>query len=240
MFFAEGIRCLSQALEFGMHFDTLIYAPQLMDLQSSRFLISKMERMGIPTKAVSAEVFHSISIANNAQGIGAIVRQRSKDLRLLNPDDGNCLVALSHVQSPGNMGTIVRTADAAGVGGFILIGEQIDPYEPGTVRASMGSLFAQKFVRTSMRDFAAWKSQHQCFVVGATPGGGRDYHEFTYPGRTVLFIGSERKGLSEEELSHCDELVRIPMVGKLDSLNVAIATSILLYEIYNQRRANLS
>jgi TrmH family RNA methyltransferase len=149
-------------------------------------------------------------------------------------------VALSSIQSPGNLGTLLRTADAVGAAGVILLGDGVDPYDPAAVRASMGAIFSQRFVRASTRELAAWKRRSGALLVGTSPAAPTDYQALTYPPSLVLFMGHERQGLSPEEQALCDELVRIPMVGSSDSLNLAVATSVMLYEVFNQHRAGRS
>ena len=140
------------------------------------------------------------------------------------------------MQSPGNLGTILRCCDAVGCAGVILLGKATDPYDPACVRASMGALFTQRFVRCTPEEFMAWKQKHGCLLVGTSPHAGDDYQKATYPAPVVLFMGSERKGLPPEFQTLCDRMVRIPMIGSSDSLNLAMATSVLLYEVFNQRR----
>jgi len=140
------------------------------------------------------------------------------------------------VQSAGNLGTLIRSCAAVGAAGLMLIDSSADPYDPGTVRATMGALFSQRIVRATAAEFRAWKQRHGCTLVGTSPAGAEDYHEMDYPERVVLFLGSEKKGLSPDEQAMCDRMVRIPMVGDTDSLNLGVAGSVLLYELFNQRR----
>jgi len=127
--------------------------------------------------------------------------------------------------------------DAVGASGVILIGDSTDPYDPTAVRASLGAIFSQRVVKASFAQFAAWKRRHGCFVVGTSPAASADYRQIPYPTRVVLFMGSERVGLSPEQEAVCDAMVRIPMVGRCPSHHVAVATGIVLYEIFSQRRA---
>jgi TrmH family RNA methyltransferase len=117
------------------------------------------------------------------------------------------------------------------------VGRASDPYDPASVRASMGALFSQRFVRTTAEELFAWTRRHHCLLAGTSPAGAADYRAVSYRPPTVLFMGSERKGLPPEHQARCDAVVRIPMVGSSDSLNLAVATSVMLYEIFNQRRA---
>lgn len=145
-----------------------------------------------------------------------------------------CWLAAHSVRSPGNLGTIMRTAEAVSAAGIIMLGDNVDPFHPATVRASMGSIFSLTLVRTNFKSFASWASDNECFVVGTSPGAQLDFRLVAYPRRTIVFLGDERKGLSDEELAACSAVVSIPMVGDVDSLNVSIATGVMLYELLSQ------
>jgi TrmH family RNA methyltransferase len=185
---------------------------------------------------VTAAVFASLSDKEGKHGIGAVVRQRWDSLASIRPEDGLCWIALGTVQYPGNLGTILRVSDAVGGAGGLLIGHTADPYDPTAVRASTGAVLSQRLVRTHLEDFARWKQQHQITLIGASPAATLDYRDVAYPAPLALFMGSEGRGLSPQEQALCDRMVRIPMVGRSDSLNLAVATSLLLYEIFHQRR----
>ena len=143
-------------------------------------------------------------------------------------------------QDPGNIGTILRTCDAVGVSGLILLANSADPYDPSAVRASMGAIFTQRLVRATWNDFVAWKKAHAVPLVGTSGGAAQDYQRVAFPAPMVLLMGSEREGLSPTQQAACDLLVRIPMVGHSDSLNLAIATAVVLYEAFDQKRSAIS
>jgi TrmH family RNA methyltransferase len=158
-------------------------------------------------------------------------------LHAISPKTGLCWVVLENVRSPGNFGSLIRTSEAIGGAGFILIGPHIDPFDPNVVRASMGAIFRQRFVRTTHGSLRNWLRRHRCVVVGASPEGPIDLHRFDFPRPTILLLGEERRGLTPFQRGLCRRLVRIPMAGAADSLNVAIAGSLLLYEVYRARTA---
>ena len=237
-FYTEGIRFVAQAAEAGAPIELLVVAPELLTNAFGRRLVRRLRQEGVAALEVSAEVFRSLGLAEEPQGVGAVLRQRWMPLSFIHPSEGLCWVAVSTVRSPGNLGSMIRTGDAVGAAGVLFIGEGPDPYDPATVRASMGALFSQRFVRTTLPELAAWKERHGCLLVGTSPAAREDYHQIRYPPPTVLFMGGERKGLSPEEQALCDRMVRIPMVGRSDSLNLAVAASLMLYEVFNQRRAH--
>lgn len=164
--------------------------------------------------------------------MAAIFRQPAISLSDINPKDAICWTAVSHLRSPGNFGTLIRTSAAVGAGGFILIGDDIDPFDPNVIRATMGAVFKQRIVRARFEEFRKWIRQHRLPVIGASPGGTLSYDLASYNPPTVLMLGNEHSGLSENERSLCGQLVRIPMAPEMDSLNVAVAGSLLLYEVF--------
>src|SRR5262249_22173648 len=147
-----------------------------------------------------------------------------------------CWLALQTVRSAGNLGTILRTAAAVGSAGLFVLGSQVDPYDPAAVRATMGALYAQQLVRTTPAALDEWKRRHRCLLVGTSLTAPTDYQARAYHSPTILLMGEERKGLPSDLMALCDDLVRIPMVGGSDSLNLGVATGVMLYELFNQRR----
>jgi TrmH family RNA methyltransferase len=238
MFFVEGVRNVVHAIESGFPIEALIYSEKLLIVPIARRLVRDRCRSGTPTLDVSPEVFRRISMTPRASGVGAIVAQRWSPLHCASPKAGLCWVLLEAVRSEGNLGSLIRTSEAVGGAGFILVGPRIDPYTPAVVRASMGALFRQAFIRTNDRSLRNWVRRHRCRVIGASPGGSADLHRFDYPRPTILVLGEERQGLSPVQRSLCTDLVRIPMVGAADSLNLAVAGSLLLYEVYRARSAS--
>ena len=146
-----------------------------------------------------------------------------------------CWLALSAVQSPGNLGSLLRTADAVGAAGLLALGADVDPHDPAVVRATMGSVFSRVFARATPGELVAFARRTGCTVVAAAPRAAHDYRAVSYRRPVVLLLGGERRGLADDELRAADVTVRIPMVGRTDSLNLAVAASVLLYEVYAQR-----
>jgi len=244
LFFVEGLRIVGEAMQVGADVETLVVAPDLLRSGFGWDLVDTARRRGLECLEVSGHVFESLSVKERPQGLGAVVRQRWTTLQEAaagGPERsgaaaGLLWVALSEVADPGNLGAILRTCDAVGSAGVILVGGTTDPFDPGCVRASMGAVFSQRLVRTGLGELAAWARRHSCTVVGTSAGAAEDYRGADYGERTVLFMGSERHGLSAEEKAVCSRMVRIPMVGRADSLNLAVATGVVLYEIFHQRQ----
>jgi TrmH family RNA methyltransferase len=248
LFTIEGLRIVAEALEQAkagrVKVETLVVAPELLKSAFGRDLVAEQASSGVPILEVSGEVFERISLKEGPQGLVAVVRQRWLPLQeaRLEVDQAlasNTWVALDAIADPGNLGTILRTHDAVRGKGVILLDQSTDPFDPSAVRGSMGAVFTQSLVRASFDEFAAWKRRCGYPLIGTSDKATVDYHNHSYPPSFVLLMGSERQGLQQHHLALCDEVVRIPMLGKSDSLNLAVATAIVLYEILNQRRDKL-
>jgi len=237
--YVEGIRTVLGALESDWgDVALLIVAPDL--LKSDRALkgIAEAEKRGIERLDISAEVFKTLSNRDGPQGLSAVVRQRWTSLRSLELEDGDTWIALTAVADPGNLGTILRTADGAGASGIILLENSTDPWAHSAMRASTGAIFSRHLVRAEWPTFLAWAREQTVTLVGAADDAETPYRGANYGARTILLLGSEREGLSTEQREACDQLVAIPMRGQVDSLNLGVAASLVLYEILDQREAS--
>ena len=232
LFFVEGVRNFVAAMDQRFSIETLLYSEKLLTAPLARKFVRQSKRAGVPFARVSPEAFRSISSAEHASGVAAILHQRIQTLEQIQPDQFSCWTVLSNVQSLGNFGTLLRTSAAIGAAGFILLGQHIDPYEPVVVRATMGALFKQTLVRTNVEQFRRWIHTHRLAVIGASPDGVVEYDQVRYTRPTILLLGNERSGLTDEQRSLCKQIVRIPMVAGSDSLNLAVAGSLLLYAVF--------
>lgn len=235
-FYIEGVRIVAQAAKSGAQIEMCIIAPELLSSEYGWEIVHRLRAAGVPIVELSPAAFGSISFKENLQGIGAVVRPRVESLEDVQLDRTLGWVALDAVGNPGNLGAILRTSDAAGCAGIIMLGHTTDPYHPAALRASMGAVFSQRLIRASFDEFADWKRDRGCPVAGASGTADQEYRHVEYPTPLVLLMGSERLGLSLPQQALCDFLVRIPMVGTSDSLNLAVATSIVLYEVFYQHR----
>jgi TrmH family RNA methyltransferase len=235
-YYIEGARIVAQAIQAGAEITLGVIAPDLLAGQHALDTANALKATGAQVVDLNVPAFESISFKENLQGIGAVVRYHFGKLDDIPTAEGRLWVALDNVGNPGNLGAIMRTCDAVGGAGLLLLGDTTDPFHPTAVRASMGSLFALKMVHARFEEFVEWKRKHQYAVIGTTPDVEQEYREVTYPNPAILLMGSERLGLSAQQQAACDLLVRIPMVGTCDSLNLGVATSIVLYEIFHQQR----
>jgi TrmH family RNA methyltransferase len=230
-FMAEGLKLVIDALELGFEIKTLVYAKSVKDKPQVVQVATKTVARGGLVLEVSEKVLSSITRRDNPQMVVGIFTQRWTTLRDIKPKTGETYIALDRVRDPGNLGTIIRTADAAGASGVILVGESTDPFSMETVRATMGSVFAVPLVKTSVADFLGWKKTAGVQIVATHLAGAVDYRTIDYKKKpVVLLMGNEQSGLPEELAREADALARIPQTGRADSLNLAIATGIMLFE----------
>ncbi len=228
--YVEGIRLVYEALNRGTDVCELILAPEIAKSEISEEIVKLAKERLLTITEVSTSVFEYLSSKDGPKGIAAIVKQKWGNLELLkNP--GKYWVALFEVADPGNLGTILRSVDGAGGEGVILIGNCSDPYDPTAIRASMGAIFTKKIIRCCENDFILAVSSSEKILIGTSDKSNVEFHDVDYKNNTILLMGSERQGIPLSLLRECDEIVSIPMAGTCDSLNLAVATSIILYKI---------
>lgn len=233
LFVAEGASVLLTARDCGWAPRMLVSGPDAAAASAFTALRVWAEASGADHLDVTAAVLEKIAAKENPQSLIGVFEQRWAGL----PDvcaEGSrqaVWVALEEIRDPGNLGTIIRTADAAGAAGIILVGNTCDPYSREAVRASMGSVFAVSIARADHGGFVEAARSWPGNVVGTHLKGRRDYREATYERPVLLVMGNEGAGLSDALSDVCSDLVRIPMIGRLDSLNLAVATALMLFEI---------
>jgi TrmH family RNA methyltransferase len=241
-FVVQGIQPVWQAVEAGADIETLIVAPDLLRPPAATAMVFDQEQQGLPVARVSADLFTRIADRDGPAGLAAIVRARPVPLAGLAATAGSVFVALHEVGNPGNLGTIIRTASAAGAAGVVLIGPATDPYDPAAVKASMGALFdVPVAVAATGTEFLAWAADQRVTVLAAALGGERTLWAAEFAPPLAILLGSEGEGLPASLLDRIDpaagQRVRIPMTGTAESLNLAVAAGILLYEV--RRRTGL-
>lgn len=226
----EGIRHVGEAVEAGAAVRTIFYAPDLLTSDFARELVRSQQSAGVECLPCSPEAFAAMADRENPQGILAVVAVEETRLEQLHPGNFPWGVALVAPQDPGNVGAILRTVDAAGASGVLLLDSSVDSRHPTLVRASMGALFWYPLASASFADFQRWAEKHGYAVIGTTAHEAVDYRQVpAYRQPLILLMGSEREGLSAEHRQACSQLVRLPMAGHATSLNLAIATGIMLY-----------
>jgi TrmH family RNA methyltransferase len=231
LFLVEGAFHIGAALEAKAVIEFVVYAEDMLDSPYAKELIHKLQQRGVKCLATTPEIFEGLSNKENPQGLLAVARQNASELSSLTASATSLIVALVAPQDPGNLGSILRTMDAAGAEALVLIDGGVDPYHPSAVRAGMGAHFTRRMAQASFADFAAWTEQHGVHVYGSSAHATGDYREVDYARPAALLLGSEREGLTQAQLAACEQVVKLPMHGKVTSLNLSVAAGILLYEM---------
>jgi TrmH family RNA methyltransferase len=236
LFVAEGASVLVAARDAGWTPAILTFLAGSATAGVSRDLLVWARGAGAECLEVSQAVLGKLAAKENPQTVLAVFEQRWQGLPPP-PAAGNdtLWVVLEGVRDPGNLGTIVRTVDAVGAGGIVLVGTCVDPYSREAVRASMGSIFSVPLVRATQEETLKWAARWPGDVVGTRLDAVADFRAAPYRPPTLLVMGSEGPGLSAALSAACSRLVRIPMAGRLDSLNLAVATALMLYELRRER-----
>jgi TrmH family RNA methyltransferase len=234
LFVAEGLKLVSEAIEGGWPIRILVHRSG-EDRPMLARAIAATRRAGGEVLEVTGEVLEKLSRRDNPQTVIGVFEQRLAPIRSVEPSTDSLWVGLDRVRDPGNLGTIIRTADAVGADGVMLIGETTDPFGIEAVRATMGSIFNLRLAAGAAADFLAWRKTYRGRIVGTHLSGTKDYREADYRGACLLLMGNEQQGLPDELARACDSLVKIPMRGKADSLNLAVATGIMLFEMARPR-----
>ena len=237
-FIAEGLKLVIDAIDLGWSIRTLVFAKSARGGQAVERAAARTVATGGTVLEVSEKVLTAITRRDNPQAVVGVFSQRFMPLKDIHPAKADVWVALDRVRDPGNLGTVIRTVDAVGAKGVILVGETTDPFSLETVRATMGSIFAVPVAKTSQDAFLAWRKGFSGLVAGTHLKGAADYRTVDFGRQPVLLLmGNEQQGLTDELAESCDRLLRIPQAGRADSLNLAVATGIMLFEI---RRSGLS
>ncbi|MDR7034411.1 RNA methyltransferase [Mesorhizobium sp. BE184] len=231
-FMAEGLKLVIDALDLGWQIRRLVFAKAGRGNAAVEKVAARTVAAGGTVLEVSEKVLSAITRRDNPQMVVGVFTQRYQPLKDVRPSNGDVWVALDRVRDPGNLGTVIRTADAVGAKGIILVGDTTDPFSVETVRATMGSVFAMPVAKATIEAFLAWRRTFPGLVAGTHLKGAVDYRSVDFSkGPVLLMMGNEQQGLPEELASTCDKLLRIPQAGRADSLNLAVATGVMLFEI---------
>jgi len=228
-FVAEGLKIVTDAVEQGFAPEILLYGREAVIHPLLDQALAATKAAGGEIIEVTKDILAKVSRRDNPQAVVGVFRQRFTPLPELKPAAAPVWAALHRVRDPGNLGTIIRTVDAVGGGGVILVGECCDPYSVEAVRATMGSIFAVALVRADEDAFAAWRTTWPGSVVGALLSATADYRAADYRAPSMILLGNEQQGLPPEMAGLCDVNVKIPMRGRADSLNLAVAAGVMLY-----------
>jgi len=233
-FLAEGLKFIGEALDQGR-------APKLLLVGEDARPHPILDRAKAETRKTGGEVvtvthaiLEKISRRDNPQTVLGVFDQSFTPLSSLVAESAPCWVALEQVRDPGNLGTIIRTADSAGCGGVILIGDCVDPYSVEAVRATMGSVFAVSISKATSAEFVAWRQSWPGSVIGTRLDAAHGYRDAAIQKPALILMGNEQAGLTDDLAAACDVNVKIPMRGRADSLNLAVATGVMVYAVTDQ------
>ena len=237
LFLAEGLRICTEAVEAGEVPRILVFAGATEGHPLVARLVATVEGAGGQVIATTPDILHKLTGKDNPQAVLGVFAARTTALRSLDRMTASVWVVAQGLKDPGNLGTMLRTCDATGAGGLILLDDSCDPFSVEAVRASMGALFTCTVVQSDGAAFFSWLRDGPGMLVGASLETAVDYQSIRYAVPTFVFMGNEQSGLPAEYAAECDALVKLPMRGRADSLNVAVACAVLLYEVINQARA---
>ena len=232
----EGYREVLRAVENGWPVSTLFFARDHFLGENEDDLLRLCARKGIELVECTAGVFEKIAYRDRPEGLlalGAPVHGRLDDLKL---SARPFVVIAEAIEKPGNLGSLLRSADASGVDAVIVCDAGTDINNPNVVRSSVGTLFTLPVVQASAEDTLAWCRRNKLAVLAATPEAKDEYTDVDMKQGVAIVVGTEKFGLSDLWMKQANVQVRIPMLGKIDSLNVTCAATILLYEVVRQRR----
>jgi TrmH family RNA methyltransferase len=234
LFLAEGLRILTEAREAGVLPERLFFSDASHPLL--RRLVEETEAAGGEAIETNADILHKISGKDNPQAALGVYRAFETGLGRIERAASPLWIVAQALRDPGNLGTILRTGDAVGAGGLILVDDCADPFSAEAVRASMGALFTQRIAAARWEEFVPWLRSGPGQLIGTSLNAAEDYQAPRYQKPAFILIGNEQAGLPDAYERECDMLVKMPMLGKADSLNAAVATAVMAYEVINQWR----
>ncbi len=229
LFVAEGLKIVTEAVETGHAPRILMYGKEAEGHPLLRQAVAATEKAKGEVIEVTQDILAKVSRRDNPQAVVGVFAQAFTPLASLDFRKAPVFVALHRVRDPGNLGAIIRTADAAGCGAVILVGDCCDPYSVEAVRATMGSIFAVPIVKASEAEFAGWRSGWPGSVVGTLLTATVEHSKADYAKPALILMGNEQQGLTPDLAALCDVNVKIPMRGRADSLNLSVATGVMIY-----------
>jgi TrmH family RNA methyltransferase len=235
-FLVEGLRELGHALGAGFEIETIYHCPELFSSEAHRSFVDRIRRERSHSLTRMSEVaFSKAAGREGPDGLIAIGKQQGHSLHELELTESPLILILEGIEKPGNLGAILRSADGAGADAIVLVDCILDYYNPNAIRSSQGLIFALPIVSASREQVRSWLQSHHIHTVAATPDTENLHWSADYTQATALLFGSESDGLTDYWLNEADKRIRIQMNGRADSLNVAAAAAVCLYEARRQR-----
>jgi TrmH family RNA methyltransferase len=231
LFLAEGLRILTEARDSGRLPEIVAFSPEGARHPLAAEIIAATEAVGGDAIETTPDILSKMSGKDNSQMLIGVYRQPDSTLERIDRRKAPLWIVAQALRDPGNIGTILRTGDAVGAGGLILVDDSADPFSVEAVRASMGALFTQEIAIARWPEFIAWLRSGEGQLVGTSLKATHDYLEAEYQTPCFLLIGNEQQGLPAAYEAECDLLVKIPMAGRADSLNAAVAAAVMAFAI---------
>ena len=231
LFLAEGLRIIAEARDSGRLPEIIAFAPEGARHPLAAGIIAGAEEAGAEAIETSTEILAKMSGKDNPQMLLAAYRQPETALERIDRSTAPLWIVAQALRDPGNLGTILRTGDAVGAGGLILVDDSADPFSVEAVRASMGAVFTQTIATARWEEFIAWLRGGAGQLVGTSLKATTDYLEAEYAAPCFILIGNEQQGLPANYEAECDLLVKIPMSGRADSLNAAVAAAVMAFQV---------
>lgn len=231
LFIVEGVKEIKLALEAGYKIGNIFFCEEIIDPEESQF-IRQQDKLLIP---VSKEVFDKIAIRESTGGMIAVAEQKAHELHQLKISNNPLVLVLEAVEKPGNLGALLRTADAAGVDAIIICDPQTDFYNPNVIRSSVGCVFTNQLAAASSEETIAWLRQNNISIFCTYLQSSNPYHQTDFRQPSAIVMGTEATGLSEVWVKNSKSNIIIPMLGKIDSMNVSNATAVVVFEALRQR-----
>ncbi|MDT9597745.1 TrmH family RNA methyltransferase [Sphingosinicella rhizophila] len=235
LFIAEGLRILTEARQQGYIPEILFFSADVSHPLLDE-LVAETEAAGGDVIETNADILHKLSGKDNPQTLLGVYPAFDTSLDRIDRSQAPLWIVAQALRDPGNLGTILRTGDAVGAGGLILVDDCVDPFSVEAVRASMGALFTQRIATCAWDAFLGWLRAGDGSLIGTSLDATQDYQQPRYTAPAFVLVGNEAQGLPAAYEAECDILVKIPMLGKADSLNAAVATAVMAYEVINQWR----
>ncbi len=235
-FIIEGLRILQEALDHGGVIEYILYSDSLMKLKGGTALLDRVVKEKYQLVYLSDKLLEKLADTEQPQGVMAVVNRKNHCLQTLLKREDLFLVVLDRIQDPGNLGTIIRTAEGAGVHGILLTKGCVDPYNSKTLRSTMGAVFHLPLIQwEGAEDIFEPLTTHGVRVIATDLTTEKYYDRISYGGKIALVFGNEANGIEQDLLAQAHEIVKIPIPGKIESLNASVAAGILIYKALENR-----
>ncbi len=228
----EGVKEISLAIEAGLEISQLFFSHSF----NKKGLDKKYIQENTELIEVEGDVFQKISLRENPDGHIALVKPKNKTLKNISLSKNPLIVVLDELEKPGNLGAIMRTCDAAGVDAIIMTNKKVDIYNPNVIRASLGTVFTNQVILETRENTIDWLKENKISILTTTPSTNFEFTEVDFALASAIVIGTEHSGLPLEWLDKADKKIKIPMLGKIDSLNASVSAAVVIYEAVRQRK----